>query len=170
MSVPITLQGDISAEEVRASAKRCMDAAQVRRLVAIAAILDGGSRSEAARISGMTVPIIRDWVLRFNEAGVDGLPLLSGAASVHIVCGSEVVGPAGRLSCRLAVMARHPRRSAGTLAEPSIEEVLQAAAGVLGASCIVMGGYGHLRMREFVFGGVTRAMLRGCPVPLLLSH
>lgn len=89
----------------------------------------------------MTVPIIRDWVLRFNEAGVDGLPLLSGAASVHIVCGREVVGPAGQdLAVHLSRQGIHAEVQE-RLAEPSIEEVLQAAAGELGASCIVMGSY-----------------------------
>ena len=63
----------MSSDEVRASARATKDAGQVRRLLAIAAILDGGSRSEAARIAGVTLQIIRDWVLRFNEAGIDGL-------------------------------------------------------------------------------------------------
>jgi transposase len=46
---------------------------QVRRLLAIAAILEASSRSDAAKIGGVTVQVIRDWVLRFNEAGPDGL-------------------------------------------------------------------------------------------------
>jgi len=40
----------------------------------------------------------------------------------------------------------------------------------LGADLIVMGGYGHSRLRQFVFGGVTRALIAALPVPLLLSH
>jgi len=39
----------------------------------MAAILEGGSRSEAARIAGVTLEIVGDWVLRFNEAGIVGL-------------------------------------------------------------------------------------------------
>jgi len=73
MAAPIRLREDLSSDEVRASARASKDAGQVRRLLAIAAILDGGSRSEAARIAGVTLQIIRDWVLRFNEAGIDGL-------------------------------------------------------------------------------------------------
>ena len=38
------------------------------------------------------------------------------------------------------------------------------------ASYIVMGGYGHSRAGEFLFGGVTRALLKECPVPLVLAH
>jgi transposase len=73
MSRPILVRGDVSAGEVRAAARHCKDAAQVRRLLAIATILDGGSRSEAAKVGGVTLQIIRDWVLRFNKAGPDGL-------------------------------------------------------------------------------------------------
>jgi putative transposase len=73
MSLPVSIRQDFRAGEVRTAARRSKDAAQVRRLLAIATILDGGSRSEAARIGGVTLQIIRDWVLRFNEAGPDGL-------------------------------------------------------------------------------------------------
>src|SRR3546814_13277214 len=46
---------------------------QVRGLCAVGVILDGGSRSEAAKLAGVTRQIVRDWVLRFNEGGPDGL-------------------------------------------------------------------------------------------------
>jgi transposase len=58
---------------LRQFARRSGDADQVRRLLAVAVILDGGSRSEAAKVSGVTLQIVRDWVLRFNEGGPDGL-------------------------------------------------------------------------------------------------
>jgi hypothetical protein len=47
--------------------------AQARRLLAIAAILEGASRTEAARIGGMDRQTLRDWVIRFNDQGADGL-------------------------------------------------------------------------------------------------
>jgi transposase len=47
-------------------------APQARRLLALAAIYDGASRTEAARISGVTLQIIRDWVMRFNARGAGG--------------------------------------------------------------------------------------------------
>ena len=53
--------------------KRAKDAAQARRLLAIAAVLDGASREEAAKIGGMDRQTLRDWVIRFNEQGPDGL-------------------------------------------------------------------------------------------------
>ena len=49
------------------------DAAQARRLLAIAAVLDGSSRTEAATNAGMDRQTLRDWVIRFNEQGPDGL-------------------------------------------------------------------------------------------------
>jgi transposase len=62
-----------TAEELRAIASKCRDAAQVRRLLAIALLLDGRSRSEAAEQNGMDRQTLRDWVHRYNEEGVDGL-------------------------------------------------------------------------------------------------
>ena len=73
MSVPIKLRGDFSAGDVRAVARRCKDGAQVRRLLAIATILDGHSRSDAALVGGVTRQIVRDWVVRFNAEGPDEL-------------------------------------------------------------------------------------------------
>jgi nucleotide-binding universal stress UspA family protein len=100
-----------------------------------------------------------------------GLALLKSAASVHIVSVAEEASglPAADVAAYLSrhgIHAEvHERR-----AEPSVEDALIAAARELGASCIVMGGYGHSRMRELVFGGVTRAMLKGSPFPLFVSH
>jgi transposase len=63
---------DFSAGEIRRFAKRAKDAAQARRLLAIAAVLDGASREDAAKIGGMDRQTLRDWVIRFNERGPDG--------------------------------------------------------------------------------------------------
>lgn len=73
MTAAIKLRDDFSAGQVRAAARTSKDAAQVRRLLAIATILEGGSRSDAARTGGVTLQIVRDWVLRFNAQGPDGL-------------------------------------------------------------------------------------------------
>jgi transposase len=64
---------DFSADDLRSTARRSGDADQARRLLALAVILDGGSRGEAARTGGVGLQVIRDWVLRFNEGGPDGL-------------------------------------------------------------------------------------------------
>ena len=73
MAAPIPLRLDFTAADLRTLAKRTRDAAQARRLLALAAIYDGGTRSEAARIGGVGLQIVRDWVVRFNAEGADGL-------------------------------------------------------------------------------------------------
>jgi transposase len=64
---------DHSAAELRSIAGRCSDAAQVRRLLALALVLDGRSRTEAAEQNGMDRQTLRDWVHRYNDAGIAGL-------------------------------------------------------------------------------------------------
>jgi transposase len=71
--MPIPLRSDFDAQMVRAAAKASKDGPQTRRLLALAAIYDGGTRTEAARIGGVTLQIVRDWVLKFNAAGPEGL-------------------------------------------------------------------------------------------------
>jgi len=73
MSVPIPLRRDFSAARLRGLAKKTKDGPQARRLLALAAIYDGATRSEAAKIGGVGLQIIRDWVLRFNAQGPEGL-------------------------------------------------------------------------------------------------
>lgn len=71
--MPILLRGDFDATRLRLAARQSEDADQVRRLLALAAIYDGARRIEAAAIGGVTLQVVRDWVLRFNEHGPDGL-------------------------------------------------------------------------------------------------
>lgn len=69
----ISLRDDFDAGTLRCLAKQSGDADQTRRLLALASIYDGGKRLEAARIGGVTQQIVRDWVLRFNAEGPEGL-------------------------------------------------------------------------------------------------
>ena len=73
MGQAIGVRGDFKAGEVRRLAKRARNVGQARRLLAIAAVLDGASRAEAAKVGGMDRQTLRDWVIRFNEHGPDGL-------------------------------------------------------------------------------------------------
>ena len=73
MAAPIAVREDFDGPGLRRLAKQTKDAAQARRLLALAEISDGGSRTEAARIGGVTLQIVRDWVLRFNKHGPAGL-------------------------------------------------------------------------------------------------
>ena len=71
--MPILLRADYDALQVRTAAKTAKDGPQVRRLLALAAIYDCGTRNAAARIGGVTLQIVRDWVMRFNAHDPAGL-------------------------------------------------------------------------------------------------
>ena len=73
MAGAIGIRGDYSGTVLRRFARGCRNADQVRRLLSLAVILDGGSRSDAATAGDVTLQILRDWVLRFNAEGPDGL-------------------------------------------------------------------------------------------------
>ena len=73
MGTAVMIRTDYSAAELRRLAKVCKDANQSRRLLSLAAVADGMSREDAARIGGMDRQTLRDWVHRFNAAGPDGL-------------------------------------------------------------------------------------------------
>ena len=69
----IVLRGDFDAAAVRGLARDADDADQARRLLSIAAVYEGMSRSDAARIGGMDRQTLRDWAHRFNAEGAAGL-------------------------------------------------------------------------------------------------
>jgi transposase len=73
MSAAVPLRDDFDGPAFRALAKTSKDANQTRRLLSLAVIYEGGSRSEAAALGGVGLQIIRDWVLRFNAEGPHGL-------------------------------------------------------------------------------------------------
>lgn len=73
MAAPLPLRTDFTAADLRRLARHARDANQTRRLLALATIYDGGSRGDAARVGGVGLQIIRDWVARFNADGPDGL-------------------------------------------------------------------------------------------------
>lgn len=64
---------DHTPPQLRAMAVKCGNAKQTRRLLAIALVLEGAPRAEAARQTGMDRQTLRDWVHRFNDLGIDGL-------------------------------------------------------------------------------------------------
>ena len=71
--MPIPLRTDFDTQMVRLAAKRSKDGPQARRLLALAAIYEGATRTEAAKIGGVTLQIVRDWVVKFNTHGPVGL-------------------------------------------------------------------------------------------------
>lgn len=106
----------------------------------------------------------------------DALPVLQRAAQVHLVhfSGSSAEGAEQRLQLEEASrwLQRH-----GVAVQAGIEvtridvgNALLSRVVDLDADLVVMGGYGHSRLREFVLGGVTRTVLSDMTVPVLMSH
>lgn len=73
MAAAVKLRTDYSASDLRQLAAASKHANQSRRLLSLAAVVDGMDREQAARIGGMDRQTLRDWVHRFNEQGPDGL-------------------------------------------------------------------------------------------------
>ena len=73
MAYVLSLRDDYTGDDLRGLARSTDSAKQARRLLALSLIYDGSPRSEAARHGGVGVQTVRDWVLRFNASGADGL-------------------------------------------------------------------------------------------------
>jgi nucleotide-binding universal stress UspA family protein len=105
----------------------------------------------------------------------DALPLLARAESFEVVAFEPRPGDHGEVpGADIALyLARHGvKATAARQSAPEIDigaQILSRAADT-GADLIVMGGYGHSRLRELVLGGVTRSMLEAMTVPVLMSH
>ena len=100
------------------------------------------------------------------------LPLLSVATSVvlfHVDDGSMVTGAndAARYLSRYGIKSEIRSKPVGY---DRIVEALLDEIAMEGHDYVVMGGFGHARTLEAIFGGVTRAMLKECEVPMLLVH
>ncbi len=73
MAAPIGILDDFDAAALRVLAKASRDPDQLRRLLSLAEIYEDGSRGDAARVGGVGLQTVRDWVLRFNAGGPEGL-------------------------------------------------------------------------------------------------
>src|SRR6516164_6640270 len=93
--------------ELRPLATQVRDVAQARRLLVIAAVLDGAAREEAAKIGGMGWQTLRDWLIRFNDQGPDGLINKSSP------------GAPGKLSKRAQGVSRPPSGGRADPGDPS---------------------------------------------------
>jgi nucleotide-binding universal stress UspA family protein len=103
----------------------------------------------------------------------DGLPLLTRAKAVELLIVQRSAG--GQIEG--IEMVEHLKRHRVPVQPKTIvagdldtgNAILSHAADSM-ADFMVMGGYGHSRLREFVLGGVTRTMLESMTVPILMSH
>jgi nucleotide-binding universal stress UspA family protein len=110
-----------------------------------------------------------------TRAIADALPFLRRAKAIDIVAfsgergkGSELVGTnMARHLARHGLAVELKRVSAGNVDVPS---AIRSHAAEIGADFMVMGGYGHSRLREFILGGVTRTILTSSTIPVLMSH
>jgi len=108
------------------------------------------------------------------RAIADAMPFLERAKAVDLVIvaeerkNDEITGV--RMSehlTRHGVAVSVKRIAKGDLA---VQDVILSYAADSGADFMVMGGYGHSRLREFILGGVTRGILNSMTVPVLMSH
>jgi nucleotide-binding universal stress UspA family protein len=107
----------------------------------------------------------------------DALPLLQAAEAVTVLAVDPASGPAGHGEMPGADIALHLARhrvkakiESAVSAGVAIGDVLLSRAADLGADLLVMGAYGHSRMRELMLGGATRTVIESMTLPVLMSH
>ncbi len=100
------------------------------------------------------------------------MPLLAGADAVHVLGVDTLRTDADEAAPVVDYLAWHnvPAQYHKLSGLGSVAQQLQEACAEFGADLLVMGGYGHSRLRELILGGVTRAMLNQTTLPLLLAH
>lgn len=103
------------------------------------------------------------------------MPFLYRAAAVHVLTATPSVGDGGWPAAAdlIDYLAWHGIEAQAHHLEPApdaLGEALMSTAMDLGADLLVMGGYGHSRMRELIFGGVTRFVLGHATIPVLMAH
>lgn len=147
-----------------------------------AALFDGGVPVLVVPQSGLPANWGDSVIVAWNQSreamrAIRGaMPLLQAAKSVSITIidpprhGPERSDPGGQLSQMLARHGVHAEVAVLARTLPRVSDVLKRHARDRGATLIVMGAYGHSRLREYVLGGATRAMIDGTEVPVFLTH
>lgn len=120
-------------------------------------------------------PAVVGWNGSFEAANAlrAALPLLKMASAVHIVTVEEPKEHRLPSLAASTYLSRHGVTSelhARPKSDMPVEKAIVETAQVMDAGYIVMGGYGHSRAREFLFGGVTRTLLSECAIPLIMGH
>jgi nucleotide-binding universal stress UspA family protein len=127
---------------------------------------------EAGRLNARNVLVAWKSTREARRALCDAMPFLKRAEAVNLVEVRES-GDANSLHNATTFLAAHGvkfKAEAVDRDSTGIEDQLMALARRTQSDLIVAGGYGHTRIRELVFGGVTRSLISGCPIPCLLSH
>lgn len=128
-----------------------------------------------APVQLMTVAVAWDGSRAAARAFHDAAPLLQMAESVVVLTAGrdkqiDQTGVQGLLDALERTAMHATRVEVANDPEQTIGDALQAAAIKHDAGLLVMGGYGHSRMREFILGGATRSILKRQRLPVLLSH
>ncbi len=108
-----------------------------------------------------------------RRALTDAMPFLIAAEAVHVVAVSETAAQREGLELVAQRLSRHGVRVQTQIVERAMETVaedLEEVADLHGADLIVLGAYGHARLREWVFGGVTEDLLATSSRYVLFSH
>ncbi|MFM1816403.1 MAG: hypothetical protein RLZ98_3098 [Pseudomonadota bacterium] len=131
----------------------------------------------SANAVGKKIVVAWDASREAARAVNDALPLIERADSTTVVVVDPVAGgrgwgeePGADISASLARHGQKVTLERVPSSGRSISETLQMCAVDAAADLVVMGGYGHSQFRESIFGGVSRDMIHGSKVPLLLSH
>jgi nucleotide-binding universal stress UspA family protein len=108
------------------------------------------------------------------RAVLDAMPFLAMAETIDIIAINEdpdaTEASAAALASHLARKEIRAKAERLTADRGEIDNTILSAAADRGAQLIVMGGYGHSRLREFVLGGATRGILQSMTIPTLMSH
>lgn len=142
-----------------------------------AALLEGGrpllvAPEAAPAILGRIVAIAWNGRTQSARALALAMPLLAGADAVHVLGVDTMRTDADEAAPVVDYLAWHniPAQYHKLSGTGSVAQQLLEACTAVGADLLVMGGYGHSRLRELILGGVTRAMLNQTTLPLLLAH
>lgn len=136
------------------------------------------SPQKAAATFGQNVVIAWKDTPEAAHAVTTAMPILAHAQSIHVVAANDDgAEPPLAVETSINVLAGQLRRHGLTVeakllpfnSHTVLSRLLDRAYGV-NADLLVMGGYGHGRLREYVFGGVTREVLADCDIPVLMTH
>jgi nucleotide-binding universal stress UspA family protein len=182
-------QGDVPGDP--AAAARCVDLvvagqpdpdAALQRMAAGDLLLSAGRPVLFVPYAGRFPSVGRRVLVAWNDsresarAVADALPFLRKAQSAHVVRfeTGRLGAPAGGSASDIAVhLARHGVKvqlGAERIEDIEVGEQILSRAADLDIDLIVMGAYGHSRVRESVLGGATRTLLDSMTVPTLMSH
>lgn len=172
---------DLSIAATPGSVDDAGDAGELEEVLR-GALFESGRPLLALPATGLPEGRSRDALLAWDgrkeaaRAAWDGLPLLQGAEAVE-VCTVETLFGDGVLNDGASAAAAEWLAAHGvTAASNTLSRNFGVASALIervkerGSDLLVMGGYGHSRLSEAIFGGVTETLLRDCPVPIFMAH